>query len=427
MLPLCFSYTELLKEDIKGLPTEEKDRLLYRLTAESETIRNSFATLVTHTQMYLQHSDITAKEFVIWLKENQMIMLASQIESTDTIHDILNKVRDGKYWSFFNYELLANMITCFCKGTSLIKELDDYISEFKVYCQRGVSEVPYQSLTGGDQDTSSIFKVKMDDNFRIPVLNLKKMQYKLEVILHKKPIHLVDIESGCIKLTFRYFDNNKLFPLREAEKVALAEMGVQWLSYGEDTILMKTAYKSLSQELPSTGHTPPQQPSSGAPATTGHTPPQQPPTEAPATTGHTPPQQPPSVAPATTGHTPPQQPPSVAPATIGHTPPQQPPSGAPATTDPQQPFSGETTSGNTHFQQLPPVTIGHIHPQQPLSEAPVTFGLTPRQHVRSLSDAVATTDSTSPKEILSAITSYIHSSKMEELIEACNAEKVSLY
>ena len=49
------------------------------------------------------------------------------------------------------------------------------------------------------------------------------------LILNKEPLLLANVEDGCIELTFRYFGDAKLFPLREAEKAALAEIGVRWL------------------------------------------------------------------------------------------------------------------------------------------------------------------------------------------------------
>ena len=189
--------------------------------------------------MHLRNLETTIEDLKRLFKEREMNELF--IKPTDTIPIILDKLKEGNYWSFFNYELLASIITCFCKETHLIAELDDYVSEFKVYCQRRVSEVPSGSLSGKqtDKQSMSIFKVKMDDTFHIQETNLeqlKSIQYKLQKVLNMNPLLLVDVEGGCIELTFRYFDSAMLH-LREAEKIALSKMAVACFN---DEVVLKT-------------------------------------------------------------------------------------------------------------------------------------------------------------------------------------------
>ena len=227
-----------------GLSKAEKSELLSRLDHESRTMLNSFATLVTHTQKQLCHSETTTEELKTWFIERELKKLARQIKSTDAIPAILNKVKEGNYWSFFNYELLETMIKCFCKGTPLIAELQDYVSKFKVYCQRRVSKVPRGCLNCEHKDESMNFIVKMDNNFHIQKTNLekiKKIQYQLQDILKIELLQLIDVKDGCIELTFRYFDNaiTKMFwnPLEEEEEAALLKIGVQQLFCGKEVVL----------------------------------------------------------------------------------------------------------------------------------------------------------------------------------------------
>ena len=242
-----------LLKDMKDLPKEEREELLLRLNDDSETIRTSFATLVTHTQMYLRHSKTTSWEDLRRLfVECEIKELADQIESTDTISMILDKVKNGDYWSFFNYKLLESIITCFCKEADLVAELSKYISDFKVYCQRRVSEVPRGSLGGQhiDQQSSKLLRVKMDNIFSIQKSNLKQIQtiqFQLQKILKIKSLQLIDVDDGCIKLIFRLFDNavSRVFPLGEEVKPALVEIGVR-------KVELKTDIKTLSYALDST-------------------------------------------------------------------------------------------------------------------------------------------------------------------------------
>ena len=102
------------------------------------------------------------------------------------------------------------------------------------------------------QQSQSIFNVKMDGTFSIEEINLemiKTIQYKLQTILNVEPVQLVDVEDGCIKLTFRYFKQTRLFPLGEAQKAGLTEIGVQWLCCGEDKELLMKKHLSVKDYI----------------------------------------------------------------------------------------------------------------------------------------------------------------------------------
>ena len=171
---------------------------------------------MTHTQGYLFDLNTSAELLKGLFTEGKRKELADQIESTDTISTIFDTIRRGNYWSFFNYELLKTIIKCF-GGPQLRAELDEYISKFKVYCKRRVSEVPRDSLTGGHthKQSGSIFKVKLDDIFDITLEKIKEIQDRLYLTLNKEPLLLANVEEGCIELTFRFF---RMFPSTEAEK-----------------------------------------------------------------------------------------------------------------------------------------------------------------------------------------------------------------
>ena len=244
----------LLKKDIKNLTEEEREELLYRLNKQSEDIRSSFAILVARTLEHLLLSDTAAKALKALIAEHGLEELTDQIDSEDSIPVIMEKARKGKYWSFFNYELLAAIIEGFCEKTELIAKLEDYVSKFKVYCQHRVSEVPFN----GDRTKNHCFKVKLDDIFTkdTDVKKVKKMQYKLQEILKMKPLLLSNVEGGCIELTFRYFKKTRLLPLSEAQKVALTKLGVQWLRCGEDKILLKKKTYTTPSSAPVTSSDP---------------------------------------------------------------------------------------------------------------------------------------------------------------------------
>lgn len=225
----------LLKVNVRDLSEFDKDELLTRLKRESGSIRYKFAGLVAHTLKCLQESG-TSNEVVKAFLVNSVDELDDSIEPTDSISAMIDKVRKGGFWSFFNYELLESLIVQFCHE-QMRQRLGNYTSEFKAYCARRLSEVPISAIRDENLPTSSssVFLVKLDVKFSISSCSLglvKEIQQKIGQILNRKPLLLKNVEDGCIELTFRYFNAySPVFPLSEIKKCCLAEIGVQWLMY----------------------------------------------------------------------------------------------------------------------------------------------------------------------------------------------------
>lgn len=182
------------------LSDQERDELLTRLSAESNTIRFSFARLVTRTLQCLKNSNVTIDLLVSLFRECEMDSLVNVIEPTDSIAEVMKKVKEGRCWSFFNYELLENMISLFCQ--QLTTELNGYISEFKLYCERRLSEVPAGAIMPGEAaDKTPLFRVKLDDIFNVDskLGIFKKVQHKIQQILKKK-LFLLMCKLGVLNL-----------------------------------------------------------------------------------------------------------------------------------------------------------------------------------------------------------------------------------
>lgn len=220
---------------MKELCEEEKDVLLTRLNAETKSICLLFGGLVGHTEKSLQNSNVTAENLMTFFRNSELEELANSISGSDTIPSVMSKVKKGGYWSFFNYEVLENMIHYYCGETPTVKHLENYISKFHTYCQRRVSEVPTGAFSRDMSfaSTTKIFKVKLDDKFSIssPLELIKDVQYKIQQILNRKPVVLVGVDDGCLQLTLRYF--NATVSLGETEKAGLKEVGVQSWTHGK--------------------------------------------------------------------------------------------------------------------------------------------------------------------------------------------------
>lgn len=250
---------------MRELCEEEKDSLLTRLNAETKSICLLFGGLVAHTEKSLQNSNNSAENLVTFFRNSELEDLANSIQledlankiRSDSIPTVLTKVKKGGYWSFFNYEVLENMIHYYCDETPTVKHLDNYISKFKEYCQRRVSEVPAGTFTGdmSSKFAAKVFKVKLDQKFSIssPLDSIKHVQYRIQQILNRKPIVLVGVEDGCIQLSFRYFD--AMISVGEKETACLTEIGVHSLTHikrssGQKKRSSGTAFIPLGHSVP---------------------------------------------------------------------------------------------------------------------------------------------------------------------------------
>ena len=195
----------------------------------------SFARLVSSTEMCLQENPCITAENLKTFFTHCIKELGKKFKSSDTIPKIMQKVFDGGYWSFFNFELLKELAYHFCEGTLIIEKLQKYMSDFKKYCQRRVSEVPCGTLKS-DCPKSHVFRVKMDKIFSLRKTKLsevKVIQQQIQAILKLETVLLTDVQGGCIELTFQYFTSNRVFPIEETEIAALAEINVKWLRCGK--------------------------------------------------------------------------------------------------------------------------------------------------------------------------------------------------
>ena len=199
------------------LSAEEKNVLKGRLVVESKTIRSKFATLLVQMDKSLRSENVLIQSLHVLLEPYKLPDLN---ESDDEIGEILRKA--FRHCSFFNFEILKNITENF--GTSKDKDwLNDYEAEFKVYCQRRLSEVPRNKENPTQKNEGAKFCVKTDKIFDCPAKEVYEIAAELTIILGK-PVYLDGVEHGCVKLLCHVF--HELFPLNMKQVDRLKEIGV---------------------------------------------------------------------------------------------------------------------------------------------------------------------------------------------------------
>lgn len=241
---------------------DEKSRLIAKLEGESKTIRFKFGRLVTTIGQDLHKSDTTVQDIKLFLGNCGLKHVADSFDSSDSVIEVLTKISEGDYWTFFNYELFESMVTTFsfCKSDEVIRRVHLYKAEFKVYCQRRLFEVPAVVFEHfmPDQDSVLKFYVKIDRKFTVSVDDIKNIQHEMSKMLDADPLYLIDVKDGCIELTFGCFKSSEeeLFPEEKRGEIRcdLAELKVILnVRCGKYTLNIKSAASKENEETEEKG------------------------------------------------------------------------------------------------------------------------------------------------------------------------------
>ena len=204
------------------LSREERNQLMGRLVIESEHIQEKFAIFVRNTGKSLEKEHINLESFKLFISG-----FISEIEESDnSITKVLWRIAKCRYWSFFNYRIIAIIIDEF--GTDSDKErLKVYQSDFKNYCRRRLCEVPADYLkTDSGSNTMKRLCVKTDKLFDVPADDVHMLEQKLSDMLGTN-LCLINVKEGCVLLVFNCLAKmDDIFPLSDVQRSKLAHIGV---------------------------------------------------------------------------------------------------------------------------------------------------------------------------------------------------------
>ena len=214
----------------EALTKGEKETLLTRLYEDLEGLKSLFSLLVTKTLRSLKDQNIDCVRLQALIK-SYIMPKTKMFSKKKTLDNLFLKLCD--YWSFFDYELLALIISAYC--VELEEDKIKYIAAFEAYCDRKVSEAPtkFKSKTSG---AHYIIRVRIGRNFDcLTLVELKKLQNKLRKVT-KMDLTLLRVEEGSIVAVFELLDEEEnITPLSKNERSELFQMGVLKL-YSDDHV-----------------------------------------------------------------------------------------------------------------------------------------------------------------------------------------------
>lgn len=230
------------------LTESETQTLLTRLYEDLERVKSLFSRLVSISFSCLQKHEVTYIDLKLLIMTHvpKSKLLEKLFSKNKTIDKTFLALRN--YWSFFDYELLFLIISTFC--SDLEEEKNSYLSNFKAFCKRKLSEVPtiFFSIT---KEAHYILKVSIGKEFEsLPLDELKEFERKLRKIT-KIDLSISRIEEGSIVIVFASLnEESDMIPLSEQEKIELFEMGVFKLYSDNCVYFDRNEYQHSSMQDP---------------------------------------------------------------------------------------------------------------------------------------------------------------------------------
>ena len=180
------------------------------------TVTKKFSVLFGKAFQSLRVKNIPPNELVI--KFTPEIKLFSKEKNLDEIFK-----SENNWCSFFDYEVLEVIILTHC--SELKDEVEEYIADFKAYCNRRIFEAPTKFTA--TSNTKFILRVKLDKEFNaITVNQLKELEIRLKNLI-KLHLNLLRFENGCIVLAFESLnEEDDMLPFTDEVRKELFEMYV---------------------------------------------------------------------------------------------------------------------------------------------------------------------------------------------------------
>ena len=213
----------------KSMTENERERLIGRLTIESQEMMDKFAIFVDRTREALEHKQVSVNDLTALIKYSSRNCLVKIFKRKRTIFDLFYALSD--YCSFFDYEFIGLIIKRHCP--ELISELDKYEHEFKMFCRRRLCEIPSDIFKTRKGDKNNLY-IKYDEKVDMMKLETaKQLEHRLSKLLETE-LCLLEVQEGCVELVFYSLcDLDENIPLHRWQEKQLTEMEVIQLKFGD--------------------------------------------------------------------------------------------------------------------------------------------------------------------------------------------------
>ena len=198
-----------------------------KLLDKTEKINREFASLVTDLQKELGNQ-WELEEVVSLIKLHyRSDEISKLIDDSRSIAEIFGRL--SKYFSFFNYSI--KLFVQKLNSTAITEELTIYKKTFRKYSKLWICECPAGAF-GSREDKEKVYVLKTEMKPNDSLEEYEKLQFEMNKVLGGKLLQLINVEEGCVQLTFRGFVEAEL-SLSKENGQELRNIGVLCLTYGD--------------------------------------------------------------------------------------------------------------------------------------------------------------------------------------------------
>ena len=198
------------------------------LIDKTESIKRKFSSLVFDVQKALVNN-WKLEEVVSLIKVHyQSDQINTLLDGSKSIAEIFGRL--SKHFSFFNYGILKLLVHKL-NSTAIAKKLKKYKKAFREYSKLRICECPAGAF-GSCEDREKVYMLKTEMKLNDSLEDYEKLQFEMNKVLGGKLLRLINVEKGCVQLTFRGFVEPELSLSKENEQ-ELRNIGVLCLTYGD--------------------------------------------------------------------------------------------------------------------------------------------------------------------------------------------------
>ena len=206
-----------------------------KLFDRTESIQQKFASLVIDVQKALVKNQWKLEDVIssikLYYRSDEVSKL---LDGSESFGEIFGRL--SKYLSFFNYRFIK-LIVHKLSSTAITKKLKKYKKAFREYSKLRICECPAGAF-GSCEDNEKVYVLKTEMKLNDSLEEYEKLQFEMNKVLGGKLLRLINVEEGCVQLTFRGFVEPEL-SLSKENGQELRNTGVLRLTYGDQIFNFK--------------------------------------------------------------------------------------------------------------------------------------------------------------------------------------------
>ena len=181
-----------------ALSPEELQHYQFELNESTTKLKRRFASLVYDVQRSIEETG-KFKDAINLLKYYNPDF-DKILKDCTCSHDVFDKL--SRFFSFFDYDVIK-LLSHKLGSDTIKRKLNSYKKKFQDFSKNRICECP-SDIFGDRDQAEKVYVLKTDKSFStLTGDDIEKLKYEMNKILRHKFLRFLDVEEGCVKVTFR--------------------------------------------------------------------------------------------------------------------------------------------------------------------------------------------------------------------------------